>query len=122
MVFLKLTASKHDFSTLYTTIPHNKLKSSPIQIIDNCFLNKNYMIMIGKQDTYFVRHHSESPYKYSEEDIKGMLGFPVDNIYVVFRQSVGIPMGTCCAPLLADIFLYIHMRQNLFRNCYGIIT
>jgi hypothetical protein len=58
-----------------------------------------------------VRHHSDSPYKYSEADIKGILGFLLDNIYVVFRglvyqQSVGIPMGTNCAPLLADLFLY----------------
>ena len=40
-----------------------------------------------------------------------MLEFLVDNIFVlfarkVFRQTVGIPMGTNCAPLLADIFLY----------------
>jgi hypothetical protein len=80
--------------------------------------------VIGKQDTYFARHHSFSPYKYSEADIKGMPGFLVDNIYEVFgdqvfQQSVGIPMGNNCAPLLADSF-YIHMRQNLFRNCYGI--
>ena len=40
-----------------------------------------------------------------------MLDFLVDNIFVVFggkvfQQIVGIPMGTNCAPLLADIFLY----------------
>jgi hypothetical protein len=40
-----------------------------------------------------------------------MLSFLVDNIYVVvgdkiFQQSVGIAMGTDCAPLLADLFLY----------------
>ena len=40
-----------------------------------------------------------------------MLEFLVDNIFVVFagkvfQQLVGIPMGTNCAPLLADIFLY----------------
>ena len=40
-----------------------------------------------------------------------MLEFLVDNIFVVFagkvfQQIVGIPMGTNCAPLLADIFLY----------------
>jgi hypothetical protein len=67
--------------------------------------------MIGKQDTYFVRHHSNCPYKYSEADIKGMLGFLVDNIKVlfgdrVFQLSVGIPMGTNYAPTLADLFLY----------------
>ena len=40
-----------------------------------------------------------------------MLEFLVDNIFVVsagkvFQQTVGIPMGTNCAPLLADISLY----------------
>ena len=79
--FSKIDSIKtYDFSTLYTTIPHNKLKSQLFQIIDNCFLNKNgtrkyRFLVIGKQDTYFVRHRSDSPYKYSEADIKGMLGF-----------------------------------------------
>jgi hypothetical protein len=40
-----------------------------------------------------------------------MLGFLNDNILVVFdtqifQQTVGISMGTNCAPLLADLFLY----------------
>jgi hypothetical protein len=72
--------------------------------------------VIGKQDTYFVRHHSDSPYKYSQADINGMQGFLVDNIYVAFedqvsQQSVGIPMDTNCAPLLADLFLYSHEAE-----------
>jgi hypothetical protein len=77
-----------------------------------------------RQDTYFVRHHSDSPYKYSEADTKGMPGFLVDNIYVVFgdhvfQQSVGILMGTNCAPLLADLFLYSYEAefvQKLLRD------
>jgi hypothetical protein len=78
----------------------------------------------GKEDTYFVRNHFDSPYKYSETDIKGMLGFLVDNIYVIFadqdfQQSVGIPMGTFYAPLLADLFLYSYKAefvQKLLRD------
>ena len=40
-----------------------------------------------------------------------MLEFLIDNIFVffggrVFQQTVVIPMGTNCAPLLADLFLY----------------
>jgi hypothetical protein len=73
-----------------------------------------------------VRRYSDSPYKYSEADIKGMLGFLVDNIYVVFgdqifQQSVGIPMGTNCAPLLTDLFLYSYEAefvQKLLRDTY----
>ena len=42
-----------------------------------------------------------------------MIEFLVDNMYVrfggqLFRQMVGIPMGTNCAPLLADLFLYFY--------------
>ena len=45
-----------------------------------------------------------------------MLEFLVDNIFVVFavkvfKQIVGIPMGTNCAPLLADIFLYSYEAE-----------
>jgi hypothetical protein len=75
-----------------------------------------HFLVIGKQDTCFVRHHSDSPYKYSKADIKGMLGFLVDNVCVVFgdqvfQQSVGIPMGTNCAPLLVDLFLYSYEAE-----------
>ena len=45
-----------------------------------------------------------------------MLEFLVDNIFVVFagtvcQQIIGIPMGTNCAPLLADIFLYSYEAE-----------
>jgi hypothetical protein len=72
--------------------------------------------VIGKQDIYFVRHHSDSPYKDSEENIKGMLGFLADNIYVVvgdqvFQQSVDIPLSTNCVPLLTELFLYSYEAE-----------
>ena len=40
----------------------------------------------------------------------------VDSIYVrfggqLYRQTVGIPMGTNCAPLLADLFLYSYENE-----------
>ena len=49
--------------------------------------------------------------KYSEDDIIKMLEFLVDNTFVVFARNVfqqtnGIPMGTNCAPLLDNIFMY----------------
>ena len=45
-----------------------------------------------------------------------MFGFLVDNIYVVFgdqvfQQTVGIPMGTNCAPLLEDLFLHSYEAE-----------
>ena len=55
--------------------------------------------------------YSYSRNKYSEDDIIKMLEFLVDNIFVVFagkvfQQTVGIQMGTNCAPLLVAFFLY----------------
>ena len=43
------------------------------------------------------------------------LTFLLDNIYIrfgtkLFRQIVGIPMGTICAPLVADLFLVCYER------------
>jgi hypothetical protein len=45
-----------------------------------------------------------------------MLEFLIDNIFVMFggrvlQQTVGIPMSTNCAPLLADLFLYSYEAE-----------
>ena len=66
--------------------------------------------MLERDRSYFVKHHSDSTKKFSETDIFNMLEFLIDNIFVmfggrIFQQTVGIPMGTNCAPLLADLFL-----------------
>ena len=50
-----------------------------------------------------------------------MLEFPIDNIFVsfggtLFQQVVGIPMGTNCAPLLADLFLYSYESEFLQKH------
>ena len=44
------------------------------------------------------------------------LTFLLDNICIrfgskLYRQIVGIPMGTSCAPLVADLFLFCHERD-----------
>ena len=72
---------------------------------------------------YFVKDHTEAVTKYDEVAIVNMLDFLIDNIFVdfggkVFQQTVGIPMGTNCAPLLADLFLYSYeaeFMQNLAK-------
>ena len=56
--------------------------------------------------------------KYTANDICKMIEFLVDNIYVrfggqLFRQMVAIRMGTNCAPLLADLFLYSYENEFL---------
>ena len=114
-----------DFSTLYTSIPHDKLKSRLASIIRNSFIFKNCRrrykyLVLGHEETYFViydmNEHSDSKNKHSEDDIVKMFEFLIDTIFVVFagkvfQQIVGIPMGTNCAPLMADIFLYSYEAE-----------
>ena len=54
------------------------------------------------------KNNNVSPNK--ETDIINMLEFLIDNIFVifagrVFQLTVGIPIGTNCATVLADLFL-----------------
>ena len=53
-----------------------------------------------------------------------MVEFLIDNIFVKFggcrfRQVIGIPMGTNCAPLLADHFLYSYESEFLDNTIRG---
>ena len=105
----------------YTTIPHDKLKSKLKEIINQCFFHKNgnrrfRYVVIGYKDTCFVRDHSDAPQKYSDADDIKMLEYLIDNIFVefggrIFQQTIGIPMGTNCALLLADLFLYSYEAE-----------
>ena len=67
--------------------------------------------MLGRDRSYFVKHHFDSTKKFSETDIFNMLEFLIDNICAMlggrlFQQTVGTPMGTNYAPLHSDLFLY----------------
>ena len=112
-----------DFSTLYTCIPHDLLKCHMNNIINNAFKHKNGAtrythIKVGRNKSYFTSDPLNGDNKYTANDICKMIEFLVDNIYVrfggqLFRQMVGIPMGTNCAPLLADLFLYSYENEFL---------
>ena len=142
-----------DFSTLYTSIPHDLLKSCMSKrklarkfnlsyrytddltslhdllkscmssIINNAFKHKNGAtrythINVGRNKSYFTNDPLNGDNKYTASGICKMIEFLVDNIYVsfggqLFRQTVGIPMGTNCAPLLAELFLYSYENEFL---------
>jgi hypothetical protein len=99
-------------------------------LVQLCFITKNVKrrykyIVLGRDRSYFVKKKcSGSTKKFSETNIINMLEFFIDNIFVmfgerVFQQTVDIPMGTNCAPLLADLFLYSYEAdfiQELLRK------
>ena len=53
---------------------------------------------------------------WSCQNVCDALSYLLDNIHIrfgtkLYRQIVGIPMGTNCAPLVADLFLYCYERD-----------
>jgi hypothetical protein len=66
--------------------------------------------------------HSDTTHKYSEVEIKKMVKFFIDFIFVlvddhIFQQSVWNLIGTNYAPRLEDLF-NIHTKRNVFKSFY----
>ena len=54
----------------------------------------------------------------------GALTYLLDNVFIrfgtkLFRQLVGIPMGTNCTPLMADLFLFCYERDFIASLSYN---
>ena len=84
------------------------------------FFHKNgsrrYQYIVITGNTGYFSNNDDAKHKYTDEEVIKMLHFLIDNIFIkfagmVFRQTVGIPMGTNCAPLLADLFLYSYEAE-----------
>ena len=87
----------------------------------NAFKHKNGAagythIKAGRNKSHFSNDLLSGDNKYTASDICKMIELLVDNIYIkfggqFFRQMVGIPIGTNCTPLLADLFLYSYENE-----------
>ena len=85
-----------------------------------------YLVMDKYGNACWSDTASTASYKTSirEDSLLEMIEYLIDNIYIkvgskVFRQQVGIPMGTDCAPLLANLFLFYYeykYMQNLIKD------
>jgi hypothetical protein len=110
-----------DFSTLYTTLPHDKLKTRLKETIHKAFSNRNYasaFVVLGYNSTYCSNTIQKGKTCYTEEQVISMLEFLIDSIFVsfggtLFQQIASMPMGTNCAPLLADLFSYSYESEIL---------
>ena len=117
--------STWDFSTLYTKIPLDKLKQKVSVFVRKVFAGvskskkANFVTCSGKSKTaYFTKNRGKTSNSYSCEELIQEINCIVDNSYIVYhgnvyRQKVGIPMGTNCAPFLANIFLHVYEYEYL---------
>ena len=116
--------SSFDFATLYTTIPHNKLLDVLFNILDFAFKGgTRNRVAISKQGTaYWTGNNSKTTTYFTKESIQNAVSFLISNCYFelgnrIFRQDIGIPMGSDPAPLFANLFLYYYESTWLKRTC-----
>ena len=111
--------STFDFSTLYTKIPHDKLKKVLNEIIDFAFKGgTREFIKVYNSTAYWTKTSSKKDNLYTKEQIKESLRYLIDNSFFsvgsdLFKQVIGIPMGSDPAPFFANLFLYYYESKWL---------
>ena len=115
--FRATSLSTYDFSTLYTTLPHNLIKEKLINLIEWTFKREGSpYIACNERQAFFTSEDTKRYKLWSCQNVCEALIYLLDNIYIrfgtkLYRQIVGIPMGTYCAPLVADLFLFCYERD-----------
>ena len=88
-------------------------------MIERTFYKKEGELCIACNDkkAFFIsKDHYKGYHLWSCQNVCDALSFLLENIYIrfgtkLYRQIVGIPMGTNCAPLVADLFLFCYERD-----------
>ena len=105
--------SSFDFSTLYTKIPHDKLLDVLTKIIDFAFRGgtRNKISVHRSGTASWVEDDTQASVVYTKESIREAVKYLLDECYFklgdkLFRQKIGIPMGSDPAPAFANLFLF----------------
>ena len=115
--FRASSLSTYDFSTLYTTLLHNLIKDILVDLIEKKIQREGSLYTAcNDRHALFTSDAVRNYNLWSCQKMCGALTFLLDNIYIgfgskLYRQSVGIPTGTNCVPLVADLFLFCYERD-----------
>ena len=115
--FRSSQVSSFDFSTLYTSLPHDLIKTKVLSLVNWCFNRESKTYLCTSDKAGFFSNKKYDSYKcWSCAELCEAFTFLMENIYVpfdcmIYQQIVGIPMGTNCAPLIADLFLHCYEKD-----------
>ena len=116
--FAATSLSTYDFSTLFTTLPHNLTKDKLIGLIEKKPFKRESSPYLACNDrnAYFTSEKTKKYHAWSCQNVCYALTFLLDTIFIrfdtkLYKKVVGIPMGTNCAPLVADLFLFCYERD-----------
>ena len=115
--YLASGLSTYDFSTLYITLPHNLIKEKLTELSNQSFNREGSLYLACNNKNAFFTSEQHKRYKlWSCQKMSDALNYLLDNIFIrfgskLYRQIVGILIGTNCAPLVADLFLFCYERD-----------
>ena len=99
--------------------PHNLIKDKQVDLYEKIFQREG-SLYIACNDRHAFFTSDAVPYYnlWSCQKVCETLTFLLDSIYIrfgtkLFREIVGIAMGTNCAPLVADLFLFCYERDSI---------
>ena len=107
------------FSRLYTTLPHHLIKDKLIDLINRTFIRENTQYLACNEEcAFFTSDVYNNHNLWSCQKVCDVLVYLLDNIFIrfgtkLYRQTIGIPMGTNCAALVADLFLFCYERDSM---------
>ena len=110
--FRATSLSTYDFSTLYTTLSHNLIKEKLINLIEWTSKREGSpYLACNERQAFFISGDTKRYKHWSCQNVCEPLIYLLDNVYIrfgtkLYREIVGIPMGTNYAPLVADLFYY----------------
>ena len=108
-------ARVYDFSTLYTKLNLESVKTNLFQLFDdifNAYTRKFLCVPYNKGSGFFSHKPYNSFYTFNKSLIKEAVNFVLFQTFTIFagqcfKQIKGVPMGGNCSPLLADLFLCV---------------
>ena len=105
------------FRRRYTKLPQNLIEEKLTELIERTFNREGSLYLACNDKNAFFTSEQPKRYKlWSCQKMCDALHYLLDNISIrvgskVYRQIVVIPMGTNCAPLVADLFLFCYERD-----------
>ena len=97
-------------------LPHHLIKDKLIDLINRKFIRENTQYLSCNEEcAFFISDIYNNHNLWSCQKVCDALVYLLDNIFIrfetkLYRQNIGIPMGTNCAPLVADLFFFV-MRE-----------
>ena len=93
------------------------IKNQLVDLIENTFRRKEILYLACNEERDFFASKEHKKYNsWTFQKVTEALTYLLDNIYIrfgskLYKQNVGISMGTNCARLVVDLFLFCYERD-----------